>query len=121
MLQIVAAFFGIGGTIASGLIADRLGRRNTVAIFAAAIAAFSGFVPQLLNGGNVGHAVFIVVGFTLLGLSYGQVAGARRRELRAAVPLHRRRADLGLSPGSSAPVSRRWPRWACRRTSAWVT
>ncbi len=76
VLQTVAAFFGIGGTIASGLIADRLGRRNTVAIFAAAIAAFSGFVPQLLNGGNVGHAVFIVVGFTLLGLSYGQVAGA---------------------------------------------
>ena len=76
VLQIVAAFFGIGGTIASGLIADRLGRRNTVAIFAAAIAAFSGFVPQLLNGGSVGHAVFIVVGFTLLGLSYGQVAGA---------------------------------------------
>jgi MFS family permease len=76
VLQIVAAFFGIGGTIASGLIADRLGRRNTVAIFAAAIAAFSGFIPQLLNGGNVGHAVFIVVGFTLLGLSYGQVAGA---------------------------------------------
>jgi MFS family permease len=76
VLQIVAAFFGIGGTIASGLIADRLGRRTTVAIFAAAIAAFSGFVPQLLNGGSVGHAVFIVVGFTLLGLSYGQVAGA---------------------------------------------
>ena len=75
-LQIVAAFFGIGGTITSGLIADRLGRRTTVAIFAAAIAAFSGFVPQLLNGGSVGHAVFIVVGFTLLGLSYGQVAGA---------------------------------------------
>ena len=76
VLQIVAAFFGIGGTVASGLIADRLGRRNTVAIFAAAIAAFSGFVPTLLNGGRVGHAVFIVVGFTLLGLSYGQVAGA---------------------------------------------
>src|SRR5688572_13357641 len=76
VLQIIAAFFGIAGTIASGLIADRLGRRNTVAIFAAAIAAFSGFVPQLLNGGYVGHAVFIVVGFTLLGLSYGQVAGA---------------------------------------------
>ncbi len=76
VLQIVAAFFGIGGTVASGLIADRLGRRNTVAIFAAAIAAFSGFVPTLLNGGRVGHAVFIVLGFTLLGLSYGQVAGA---------------------------------------------
>jgi MFS family permease len=76
VLQIVAAFFGIGGTIASGLIADRLGRRNTVAVFAAAIAAYSGFVPTLLNGGTVGHAVFIVLGFTLLGLSYGQVAGA---------------------------------------------
>ncbi|MDB5856743.1 MAG: putative transporter, MFS-type [Ramlibacter sp.] len=76
VLQIVAAFFGVGGIIASGLIADRLGRRNTVAVFAAAIAAFSGFVPTLLNGGTVGHAVFIVLGFILLGLSYGQVAGA---------------------------------------------
>jgi MFS family permease len=74
-IQIVAAFLGAGGIVASGLIADRLGRRKTVAIFAALIAVFSGFVPTLLHGGPLGHNIFIVLGFILLGLSYGQVAG----------------------------------------------
>jgi MFS family permease len=52
-----------------------LGRRKTVAICAALIAVFSGFVPTLLHGGPLGHNIFIVLGFILLGLSYGQVAG----------------------------------------------
>ncbi len=76
VIQIVAAFLGAGGIVASGLIADRLGRTKTVAVFAALIAVFSAFVPTLLHGGPLGHNVFIVVGFILLGLSYGQVAGA---------------------------------------------
>jgi MFS family permease len=75
-VQIVAAFLGAGGVVASGLIADRLGRRQTVGLFAALIAVFSGFAPTLLDGGTLGQDVFIVVGFILLGLSYGQVAGA---------------------------------------------
>ena len=40
------------------------------------IAVFSGFAPTLLDGGTLGQDVFILLGFTLLGLSYGQVAGA---------------------------------------------
>ncbi len=40
------------------------------------IAAFSLFAPVLLGGGTVGQALFILVGFALLGLSYGQAAGA---------------------------------------------
>jgi MFS family permease len=75
-IQIVAAFLGAGGVVASGLIADRLGRNKTVALFAALIAVFSAFVPALLHGGPLGHDVFIVVGFILLGLSYGQAASA---------------------------------------------
>jgi len=75
-IQIVAAFFGAGAIVASGLIADRLGRTKTVALFAAMIGVFSGFVPTLLHGGPIGQEIFIVVGFILLGLSYGQVAGA---------------------------------------------
>jgi MFS family permease len=75
-IQIVAAFLGAGGIVASGLIADRFGRTKTVAVFAALIGVFSAFVPALLQGGTLGHDVFIVVGFILLGLSYGQVAGA---------------------------------------------
>jgi len=37
---------------------------------------FSGFAPTLLNGGALGQDVFILLGFALLGLSYGQAAGA---------------------------------------------
>jgi hypothetical protein len=40
------------------------------------IAVFSGFAPTLLGGGEVGQDIFILLGFLLLGLSYGQAAGA---------------------------------------------
>ena len=75
-IQILAAIVGIGGVVASGLIADQLGRRKTLGLFATLIAVFSGFAPTLLDGGTLGQDVFIVIGFALLGLSYGQAAGA---------------------------------------------
>ena len=75
-IQMFGAFLGAGGTVASGLIADRIGRRRTLGLLATLIAVFSGFAPTLLNGGALGQDVFILVGFILLGLSYGQAAGA---------------------------------------------
>ena len=74
-IQIVAAILGAGGVVASGVIADRLGRRKTVGLFAVLIAVFSGFAPTLLDGGTLGQDVFIMLGFILLGFSYGQVSG----------------------------------------------
>ena len=62
--------------VASGVIADRFGRRRTLGTLAMLIALFSAFVPMLLNGGEAGQDAFILLGFTLLGLSYGQAAGA---------------------------------------------
>jgi MFS family permease len=62
--------------VASGVIADRFGRRRTLGTLAILIALFSAFVPMLLNGGEAGQDAFILLGFTLLGLSYGQAAGA---------------------------------------------
>jgi MFS family permease len=75
-LQMLGAAVAIVGTIASGLIADRVGRRTTLGTLAALIAVFSGFVPTLMQGGETGQNIFIIVGFLLLGLSYGQAAGA---------------------------------------------
>jgi len=75
-IQILAAILGACGVVASGLIADRLGRRKTLGLFATLIAVFSGFAPTLLDGGTLGQDVFILIGFGLLGLSYGQSAGA---------------------------------------------
>ncbi len=76
MVQIVGGILAGIGIVASGVIADRFGRRHALAYLAIAIAVFSGFAPTLLDGGTLGQDVFILIGFTLLGLSYGQATGA---------------------------------------------
>ncbi len=76
IIEMLGAVVGVMAIIASGLIADRLGRRLMLSVTAGAIAAFSGFAPQLLNGGDVGEGIFMFLGFILLGLSFGQSSGA---------------------------------------------
>jgi MFS family permease len=76
IIQIIGAALMAAGVIASGVIADRFGRRTTLGSLAVLIALLSWFVPVLMNGGEVGQNTFILVGFSLLGLSYGQAAGA---------------------------------------------
>lgn len=76
VVQVWGAGLAIVGVLASGLIADKFGRRNTLGTLAALIALFSGFVPTLMDGGVTGQNTFILVGFLLLGMSYGQAAGA---------------------------------------------
>ncbi|AJP70601.1 MFS transporter [Sphingomonas hengshuiensis] len=76
VIEAVAAAVGVGAIIVSGLLADRLGRRTVLGFTAAAIAAFSGFAPQLLDAGEVGESAFMLLGFVLLGLSFGQASGA---------------------------------------------
>jgi MFS family permease len=75
-IQMLGAVFAALGVIASGLIADRFGRRTTLGTLACLIAVFSLLVPSLMNGGETGQNIFILLGFGLLGLSYGQAAGA---------------------------------------------
>ena len=76
MIEAIAALFGIGAIIVSGMLADRFGRRTVLGITAAAIAMFSGFAPQLLDAGEAGETFFMLIGFILLGLSFGQSSGA---------------------------------------------
>jgi MFS family permease len=76
MIQMIGATLAALGVIASGLIADRFGRRNTLGTLACLIALFSAAVPTLMDGGDLGQSMFILLGFALLGLSYGQAAGA---------------------------------------------
>jgi MFS family permease len=74
-VQIVGAFLGILGTLVSGWLADHIGRRNTLGLLACLIGLFSLATPWLLDGGTAAQDAFILVGFTLLGLSYGQASG----------------------------------------------
>jgi MFS family permease len=75
-IQVLGAGVAIIGVLASGIIADKFGRRNTLGTVAILIALFAGFVPTLMDGGTAGQNTYILVGFLLLGLSYGQAAGA---------------------------------------------
>jgi len=76
VVQMWGGGLAIVGVLASGLIADKFGRRNTLGTLAILIALFAGFVPTLIDGGVAGQNTFILVGFLLLGMSYGQAAGA---------------------------------------------
>jgi len=76
LIEAIAAVVGIFSIVASGYLADRVGRRTVLGATAAAIAAFSGFAPQLLDAGEIGEATFMILGFALLGLSFGQSSGA---------------------------------------------
>ncbi|HEX7873581.1 MAG TPA: MFS transporter [Sphingobium sp.] len=75
-IETVAAVVGIGAIIASGILANKFGRRTVLAASAAATAVFSGFAPQLLDAGQGGEIAFMLVGFVLLGIGFGQSSGA---------------------------------------------
>lgn len=76
VVQIVGALLAAVAMPLSGLLADRVGRRRTLGLLAALIGVFGLLAPLLLDGGKLGLNIFILVGFVLLGLSYGQAAGA---------------------------------------------
>ena len=134
LIGMVGAAFGLLSILASGLLADRYGRRTLLAITAAGIAAFSGFAPQLLNGGAIGELTFMISGFILLGLSFGQSSGAvtnnfpkRARYTGAALtsdlawlfgagfaPLAALALALTLLAAAGAGCRRGWTRSACR-------
>lgn len=62
--------------LASGVVADRTGRRAVLGVSALLIGIFSGFAPQLLGAGLLGETLYMIGGFALLGLAFGQSSGA---------------------------------------------
>jgi MFS family permease len=76
VIEMIGGAVGLVAVVTSGALADRIGRRYLLGVSAAGIAVFSGFAPQLLNGGDLGEIVFMVAGFALLGIAFGQSSGA---------------------------------------------
>ncbi|WP_026873934.1 MFS transporter [Inquilinus limosus] len=74
--EIGAAVLGVITIMASGIIADRTGRRTLLAICAVLIAIYSFVTPLLLGGGPEARVAYVMIGFALLGLSFGQASGA---------------------------------------------
>lgn len=75
-VQFVSAIIAGGMIVVSGILADRIGRRKLLAIAAVLIGLFSLVAPVLLGSGDIGRYFFVLIGFALLGLSFGQAGGA---------------------------------------------
>ncbi|MBB3046333.1 MFS family permease [Litorivivens lipolytica] len=75
IIQVFGALIGIVATIASGVLAGKIGKRRTVGWMAALIGIFALFAPYLMSGTPALQNVFILLGFALLGVSYGQSQG----------------------------------------------
>lgn len=84
MIEVIGAFVGVLAIIVSGFVADMVGRRTLLAYSAVGIAIFAVAAPLLLNGGDLGEVAFMVLGFILLGLSFGQSSGVVASNFRTA-------------------------------------
>lgn len=76
VIEALAASCGFLAIILSGVVADHIGHRKLLFRCAVAIAIFSLGAPMLLGGSQIGEAVYMIVGFVILGLSFGQSSGA---------------------------------------------
>lgn len=74
-IQMAGSALSIVTIVLSGWLADRFGRRRLLAAGAVLIGLFSFASPFLLGGGRLGETTFVLLGFTLLGLSFGQASG----------------------------------------------
>ncbi|MEJ7927918.1 MFS transporter [Sphingobium sp. AN641] len=75
VIEMIGAAVGVLAIIVSGFVADMIGRRRLLGWSAVGIALFSVAAPLLLSGGDLGEVAFMVIGFMLLGLSFGQSSG----------------------------------------------
>lgn len=83
LVQIAGAAVAIPCMFLSGRIADRYGRRMTLAVCGVLIAIYSGWTPVMLAGGTTEGYLFIIAGFALLGFSHAQAAGAVNSSFRS--------------------------------------
>lgn len=75
LIEAAGAIVFVLALLASGFIADKVGRRAVLGVSAALIGAYSGFAPQLLDAGPMGEVAYMFGGFVLLGLSFGVSSG----------------------------------------------
>lgn len=73
MMIVGCVFFGIF-TLISGPLADRFGRRTMLLWVSAGIVVFGFVFMPLLWGGFAGVMAFLIIGFTLMGLTFGPMA-----------------------------------------------
>lgn len=86
IVQCSGAIVCAGAIAASGLIADQIGRRRTLLLSSGLIGAFaigSIVAPLVFGESAIGQTMYVTIGFMLMGLAYGQTAGAVTARLGA--------------------------------------
>jgi len=73
MLIVGVVFFGIF-TLVSGPLAERFGRRAHLIVTTIGILVFGALWVPLASGGFVGVMALLIIGFTLMGLTFGPMA-----------------------------------------------
>jgi MFS family permease len=79
MLIIGVVFFGIF-TLVSGPLAEKYGRRNMLSLTTIGIIIFGALFVPLFGAGQVGVMALLIIGFILMGLTFGPM-GAQLPEL----------------------------------------
>ena len=79
MMILGVVFFGVF-TLASGPWADKHGRRKTLIVVTIAIVIFGLLFVPLLGGGDLSVMLFLIIGFSLMGMTFGPM-GALLPEL----------------------------------------
>lgn len=75
MLIVGVVFFGVF-TLAAGPLAERFGRRKTLIWITLGIIVFGLLFVPLFGGGFIGTMALLIVGFTLMGLTFGPMGAA---------------------------------------------
>ena len=74
-LQLIAVLFFAAALPVSGLLADRFGRRRTLLVVTAAIIVYGAAFGLLLGSGTQGSTLlFLVIGMTLMGLTFAPMS-----------------------------------------------
>ena len=97
LVQFVGSIVFAGAIVISGIVADQVGRRRLVGIAASLIGLFSLasiLAPLLFGDSETGQTIYVLVGFGLLGLSYGADIRLGDRVSRHALSLYRRGAHI---------------------------
>ena len=76
LTQMTGAAIMIVTVVLSGWLADRIGRRRLLGLGALLIGLFSFVGPFLMSRSQSGSGTFVLIGFALLGFSFGQASGA---------------------------------------------
>jgi metabolite-proton symporter len=111
VLQMFAVLFFAAMIPVSALFADRIGARNMLIIASLLLCAFGFTFEPLFGGGRTGVIAYLIIGFTLTGITYGPLGSALSSLFPTAIRYTGTSLAFnfaGILGGSFAPAIATW-------------